>query len=304
MPPPTPRPRSNPRACRDPLGRGRRPRGHPALHGRARGAGARAADPESTQLHREPLESPRVADAAARTGRRGAAAATTVRGPPRAPAVRRHRAPVPVRAAAAARGRCAGAPHPARGPTPRLGAREPEPPPGGDRRRGLLALRRRRRRPQRRAHRQGGSRLAAVRRDRRGAAGRRGGRGVRLQPGTRGRRGGTPSGNGCDDPSASAGGARLAVTEALDFDPLGDGSENSGEVERVVDGDPASGWQTITYYNNPALGGLKPGVGVLLDLGRDRGPGRSPSSSADSRPTSRCTPPPKGSPSPRTSSTS
>jgi putative peptidoglycan lipid II flippase len=56
---------------------------------------------------------------------------------------------------------------------------------------------------------------------------------------------------------------------ARDFDPQGsaDKRENPGEVKLGYDGDPATQWQTLTYYNNPRLGGLKRGVGLVLDLG-------------------------------------
>jgi putative peptidoglycan lipid II flippase len=34
-----------------------------------------------------------------------------------------------------------------------------------------------------------------------------------------------------------------------------------------VDGDPATAWSTLTYFNDPELGNLKEGVGLVLDLG-------------------------------------
>ena len=83
--------------------------------------------------------------------------------------------------------------------------------------------------------------------------------------------GGRPSsGSPSSSPSASAGVA-VPVSSARDFDPPpGDGTENPQTVKNVIDGDPSTTWTTSTYYGNPALGGLKPGVGVMLDLGRDR----------------------------------
>ncbi len=84
--------------------------------------------------------------------------------------------------------------------------------------------------------------------------------------------GGTPSSGGSTGSAAPNTGAKIPVVKATAFDPLGDGSENDAEVGNVIDSDPASGWQTSTYYNNPALGGLKAGVGVLLDLGSDKSP--------------------------------
>ena len=53
-----------------------------------------------------------------------------------------------------------------------------------------------------------------------------------------------------------------------DFDPEGNPpTENPSEVRFATDGDPSTAWRTSTYRGNPALGGLKDGVGLLLDLG-------------------------------------
>ena len=38
----------------------------------------------------------------------------------------------------------------------------------------------------------------------------------------------------------------------------------------AIDGDPSTSWTTVTYRGNPALGGLKPGVGLMLDLGKEQ----------------------------------
>ena len=53
------------------------------------------------------------------------------------------------------------------------------------------------------------------------------------------------------------------------FDPGGDGGEGNDEVGLAVDGDPATAWTTETYKTR-ALGGLKPGVGLIVDLGAAR----------------------------------
>ena len=74
--------------------------------------------------------------------------------------------------------------------------------------------------------------------------------------------GNTSSGTSPTSSAQAAGGTKIAVARATDFDPLGDDSENPGEVGNVIDGDPSTTWTTSTYYNNPALGGLKAGVGV------------------------------------------
>lgn len=54
------------------------------------------------------------------------------------------------------------------------------------------------------------------------------------------------------------------------FDPGGDQVENPDATGLAVDRDPTTAWTTDLYSNNPRLGGLKPGVGLLLDLGRAR----------------------------------
>lgn len=63
----------------------------------------------------------------------------------------------------------------------------------------------------------------------------------------------------------------LPIERAVDFDPQGtDDAENPDEIGAILDDDPATGWRTSTYYNRTDLGGLKDGVGVILDLGTDR----------------------------------
>ena len=56
------------------------------------------------------------------------------------------------------------------------------------------------------------------------------------------------------------------------FDPLpdGDGTENDDQLGRLVDGDPTTAWETEVYFNQANFGGLKPGVGVAVDLGEQR----------------------------------
>jgi Protein kinase domain len=69
-----------------------------------------------------------------------------------------------------------------------------------------------------------------------------------------------------NSPTGSA--AALTGVTARDFDPQGQPPvENPGEAHFVVDGNPATGWSTLTYAQNFGKGGLKTGVGVVLDLG-------------------------------------
>ncbi len=70
-------------------------------------------------------------------------------------------------------------------------------------------------------------------------------------------------------PSAAAGPVEIAGVR--DFDPAGDPPEENPEsVGNAIDGDPATEWTTLTYRGNPELGGLKPGVGLMLDLGSEQ----------------------------------
>ena len=93
---------------------------------------------------------------------------------------------------------------------------------------------------------------------------------------TRGRQDGTggttDGGSTSSDPSSTASrtGQVLKIAGVRDFDPQGDPStENPETTGNAIDGDPATSWTTLTYRGNPALGGLKDGVGLLVDLGRD-----------------------------------
>lgn len=73
-----------------------------------------------------------------------------------------------------------------------------------------------------------------------------------------------------DAPSADQGNdppRPLEIVDAGEHDPFGDGSEHPEDVAHLLDGDGSTAWRTHGYYGDPALGGLKPGVGVWLDLG-------------------------------------
>ena len=59
----------------------------------------------------------------------------------------------------------------------------------------------------------------------------------------------------------------LAGAVVTDFDPPpGDGRERPGEVANAYDDDPSTAWRT-ERYGSATFGGLKPGVGLLVDLG-------------------------------------
>ncbi len=85
--------------------------------------------------------------------------------------------------------------------------------------------------------------------------------------------GGTAVEDGGSDstPATKTTGQVLKAAGVEDFDPQGDPStENPETTGNAIDGDPSSTWTTKTYRGNPALGGLKDGVGLIVDLGRDR----------------------------------
>ena len=90
---------------------------------------------------------------------------------------------------------------------------------------------------------------------------------------------GPPSGNDSSDgasatttPSMPEPTAFADVT-ADDFDPQGaePREENPEAVAHVLDGDPATTWSTSSYLQNFGPGGLKTGVGLVLDLGATKG---------------------------------
>jgi hypothetical protein len=70
--------------------------------------------------------------------------------------------------------------------------------------------------------------------------------------------------------SAAAGPAPSPVDltglSVRDFDPDGDGQERPGSVANAHDGDPSTAWET-ERYDSADFGGLKDGVGLLVDLG-------------------------------------
>jgi len=80
-----------------------------------------------------------------------------------------------------------------------------------------------------------------------------------------------------DTPAQSSGPpAVIPIKDGRDFDPQGDdNSENPDQVKNAYDGSDDTRWQTVTYYRNPKLGGIKRGVGLVLDLGQPSWSARS-----------------------------
>jgi Protein kinase domain len=60
----------------------------------------------------------------------------------------------------------------------------------------------------------------------------------------------------------------VSVSSASSWDPFGEEGENPEEVPFAFDGDASTEWSTLSYEGDPEFGGLKPGLGLVLDLGR------------------------------------
>lgn len=66
-------------------------------------------------------------------------------------------------------------------------------------------------------------------------------------------------------------GEPITVTGATLFDPPpGDGEENPDRVDLSYDGQPGTTWPTLQYQGNAKLGNIKPGVGIIYDLGSEK----------------------------------
>lgn len=62
----------------------------------------------------------------------------------------------------------------------------------------------------------------------------------------------------------------IKIARAIDFDPVADGGSGDEDTKNVglaIDGNMSTQWRTESYRGNPKLGGLKPGVGLVVDLG-------------------------------------
>ena len=63
----------------------------------------------------------------------------------------------------------------------------------------------------------------------------------------------------------------LAILKVEAYDPEGDGAENNNLTPKVYDGDKSTGWFSENYRSD-TFGGLKKGVGVIVDLGPNKKP--------------------------------
>ncbi|MEU6113881.1 protein kinase family protein [Streptomyces sp. NPDC047117] len=66
----------------------------------------------------------------------------------------------------------------------------------------------------------------------------------------------------------AASGKPVHIDKVMDFDPppAGDGTENPQEATKAADGNADTYWPTRNYYGRSDFGGLKSGVGLVLDL--------------------------------------
>jgi putative peptidoglycan lipid II flippase len=86
----------------------------------------------------------------------------------------------------------------------------------------------------------------------------------------------TPGAEGTARPTSSSAADTTSagpypISSVVGFDPeadKGNGEENPKLVPLAVDGNPATAWTTETYRGNAKMGGLKPGVGLVVDLGK------------------------------------
>jgi hypothetical protein len=76
------------------------------------------------------------------------------------------------------------------------------------------------------------------------------------------------------EPEPVTPGAPVAVVGGDVYDPFGDGDPDHPEdVQLSFDADPSTDWATYRYLGGTDFGGLKPGVGVVYDLGSEQSVG-------------------------------
>jgi hypothetical protein len=62
-------------------------------------------------------------------------------------------------------------------------------------------------------------------------------------------------------------GAPVALSALSGYDPQGTGGEHDSDAPKATDGNPSTFWYT-EHYSSSDFGGLKDGVGLVLDAGR------------------------------------
>lgn len=86
--------------------------------------------------------------------------------------------------------------------------------------------------------------------------------------GDRSNRAGGPSGTPNSTTPASNAIEPVGIASVSTWDPFGEAGENDEEAPLVLDGNPSTQWTTLSYEGDPKFGGLKPGLGLVLDLGK------------------------------------
>ncbi len=80
-----------------------------------------------------------------------------------------------------------------------------------------------------------------------------------------------PSGSASDATSSGGAPEPLAILKVEAYDPQGDGAENNKLTPKTYDGDTSTGWNSENYRTD-AFGGLKKGLGLIVDLGPNKKP--------------------------------
>jgi serine/threonine protein kinase len=77
--------------------------------------------------------------------------------------------------------------------------------------------------------------------------------------------------NSSSSPAAAAAAGLLKPAGVSSFNPLGQppgDNEDQGDVQNARDGSTSTAWHTSFYLNHSALGNLKKGTGLILDMGK------------------------------------
>jgi eukaryotic-like serine/threonine-protein kinase len=85
-----------------------------------------------------------------------------------------------------------------------------------------------------------------------------------VQPG--GNNGGTVSAPAKQPANGAPRPVALSADQLRIVAPKGDRTSEFDDVDKMVDGNPVTGWKTDGYKNYPNFGNIKPGLGVLIDL--------------------------------------
>jgi serine/threonine protein kinase len=90
------------------------------------------------------------------------------------------------------------------------------------------------------------------------------------------RKSGSPQATSGSHPSTSAsaasGGTVLTPASDSTFNIYGSppgNTENQVTAPQAIDNNPSTAWSTSYYFNHPNFGGLKPGTGLLIDMGKE-----------------------------------